>query len=430
MTLAGIILRSFLITLGRPGDKKLEGKADVVIIGAGIAGSALAFELQKRNISTLLLDRRKAPESTPRGITFQPNGLEALEKIGILDRVLQMGSAERILEVRSWNGDLLLEADYGLLDHPQNYIMTVDAAQVEQLLGYNAENLGSQSVWNAGFQKILWNNGIAEGVRCDIQGDPSEIKASIIVGADGPQSRVREDMGAVAKVRKYSDSFMVGLVGPVSELKDRARQYQAPGRMLGIMPAGASGTYFFYCVGNRTFEDLNKGGLTQFKEEVMEAAPELKGAFGSMMAWTRIGYFTPSFIRVDPWVGNGVALLGDSAHTFHPHAGQGVNLSLQDALVLADVIADALSAGDTSAQKLSRYQLSRKMFADVIGQHAHYTSTYALSNNWLIKRLNRRALKKMQKDPKLMKRALEITAGVFTKKPGLIEQARIGGILP
>jgi len=59
------------------------------------------------------------------------------------------------------------------------------------------------------------------------------------------------------------------------------------------------------------------------------------------------------FHQVDPWVGNGVALLGDSAHTFHPHAGQGVNLSLQDALALADVIADALNAGDTSAKRLS-----------------------------------------------------------------------------
>jgi 2-polyprenyl-6-methoxyphenol hydroxylase-like FAD-dependent oxidoreductase len=105
-------------------------------------------------------------------------------------------------------------------------------------------------------------------------------------------------------------------------------------------------------------------------------------------------------------------------------------LSLQDALALADVIADSLSTGDTSAKKLSQYQLSRKMFADVIGQHAHYTSTYALSNNWLIKRLNRRALRKMRKNQKLMKEALEITAGIFVKKPGLIKQARIGGILP
>jgi 2-polyprenyl-6-methoxyphenol hydroxylase-like FAD-dependent oxidoreductase len=408
----------------------LEGKADVAIVGAGIAGSALALELQKRNISTLLLDRRKGLDSTPRGITFQPNGLEALEKIGVLDSVQQMGSAERILEVRDWNRELLLEADYGLLDHPQNYIMTADAVQVEHLLGYKAENLGAQTVWNTRFQEIIWNNGIAQGLRCEVEGGLSEVKTSIVIGADGPHSQVRDSIGATTKIKKYSDSFMVGLIGPVSELKDRARQYQAPGKMLGIMPAGPEATYIFYSVGSRSFDELKKQGLGKFKDEVTQAAPELAEAFGAMEAWTRIAYFTPSFIKVDPWVGNGVALLGDSAHTFHPHAGQGVNLSLQDALALADVIADALSTGDTSAKKLSQYQTSRKMFADVIGQHAHYTSTYALSNNWLIKRLNRRALKKMQKDRKLMKRALEITAGIFAKKPGLIEQARMGGILP
>src|SRR5438105_276589 len=140
-------------------ERDLEGKADVVIVGAGIAGSALALELQKRNISTLLLDRRKGLDASPRGITFQPNGLEALEKIGVLDSVQQTGSAERILEVRDWNQQVLLEADYGLLDHPQNYIMTADAVQVEHLLGSKAENLGAQTIWNTRFQEIIWNDG-------------------------------------------------------------------------------------------------------------------------------------------------------------------------------------------------------------------------------------------------------------------------------
>jgi len=408
----------------------LEETTDVVIVGAGIAGMALAVELQKREVSTLLLDRRKGPESTPRGITFQPNGLEALEKIGILDEVRRMGSAERILEVRDWDRELLLEVDYSVLDHPQNYILTVDAVQVEQLLGYNAENMGARTLWSTGFDEILWNNGVAQGVRVKVEDEPADIKASVIVGADGPQSRVRAVMAATTKTRKYPDSFLVGLVGPVSELKDRARQYQAPGKMLGIMPAGPDASYIFYCVGKRRFDDLKRQGVEQFRGEVTEAAPELEGAFGAVEAWTKIAYFTPSYVRVDPWVSNGVALLGDSAHTIHPHAGQGVNLSLQDAIVLAEVISDAIKAGDTSAAKLAAYQTSRKMFADVIGQHAHYTATYALSSNWLVKRLNRRALRKMQKNRKLMKRALEITAGIFSKKPGLIEQARIGGILP
>jgi 2-polyprenyl-6-methoxyphenol hydroxylase-like FAD-dependent oxidoreductase len=410
--------------------REMEEKTDVVIVGAGIAGIALSFELQKRGVSTILLDSRKNPDPTPRGITLQPNGLEALEKIGILDRVQQMGSAERILEIKDWNRNLLLEADYSALDHPQNYIMTVNAVEVEQILGYKTENMGAKTIWGARFEEILWNNGTAQGIRANIDGRPANIGASIVVGADGPQSKVRASIGAITKTKKYSNSFLVGLIGPTRELKDRARQYQAPGKMLGIMPAGPDASYFFYCLGERTFNDLKKQGVEQFRGEVTEAAPELEEAFQSVAAWTRMAYFTPSFIRVDKWVGNGVALLGDSAHTFHPHSGQGVNLSLQDALVLADVILEAVKSGDTSAAKLASYQTSRKMFADVIGQHAHYTATYALSNNWLIKRLNKRALKKMQKNKKLMKRALEITAGVFTKKPGMIEQAKMGGVLP
>jgi 2-polyprenyl-6-methoxyphenol hydroxylase-like FAD-dependent oxidoreductase len=410
--------------------EEMEERADVVIVGAGIAGIALSFELQKRSVSTLLLDRRKSPDPTPRGITLQPNGLEALEKIGILDRVQQLGTPERILEIKDWDHNLLLEADYSALDHPHNYIMTVDAVEVEQVLGYKTENMGAKTIWGAGFEEILWNNGTAQGVRVSIEGEQANIRASMVVGADGPQSKVRTSIGAVAKTRKYSDSFLVGLVGPTRELKDRARQYQAPGKMLGIMPAGPDASYFFYCVGERGFNDLKRQGVEQFRGEVTEAAPEMEEAFESVEAWTRMAYFKPSFIKVDPWVGNGVALLGDSAHTFHPHSGQGVNLSLQDALTLADVISEALKAGDTSVAKLSSYQASRKMYADVIGQHAHYTATYALSKNWLVKRLNKRALRKMQKNRKLMKRALEITAGIFTKKPGLIEQAKIGGILP
>jgi 2-polyprenyl-6-methoxyphenol hydroxylase-like FAD-dependent oxidoreductase len=306
----------------------------------------------------------------------------------------------------------------------------VKAVEVEQILGYKTENMGAKTIWGARFEEILWNNGTAQGIRANIDGRPANIGASIVVGADGPQSKVRASIGATTRTKKYSDSFLVGLIGPTRELKDRARQYQAPGKMLGIMPAGPDASYFFYCLGERSFDDLRKQGVEKFRGEVTEAAPELEEAFQSVAAWTRMAYFTPSFIKVDKWIGNGVALLGDSAHTFHPHSGQGVNLSLQDALVLADVISEAVKAGDTSAAKLASYQTSRKMFADVIGQHAHYTATYALSNNWLIKRLNKRALKKMQKNKELMKRALEITAGIFTKKPGLIEQMKMGGILP
>src|SRR5207237_10377974 len=99
---------------------------------------------------------------------------------------------------------------------------------------------------------------------------------------------------------------MVALIGPVSELKDRARQYQAPGKMLGIMPAGPGATYIFYCVGTRSFEDLKREGLGRFKDEVTQDASELAEAFGMIEAWTNIACIILSYIYVEPLFGNGV----------------------------------------------------------------------------------------------------------------------------
>ncbi len=408
----------------------MPGKADIVIVGAGIAALALAIELQKKGISTILLERQKSPEGIPRGLTFQPNGLAVLERLGALDRAKEVGSMSQILEVKSWEGEVLLEADYSLLDHPQNYLLTANASELERTLVYLAEQAGAQILWGTSFQELLMDGGKSNGVAYESEGVSDQIRASVVVGADGPQSHIRTSLGVGVKTKKYPDSFLVGLVGPVPGLEGRARQYQHPGKMLGIMPSGPDATYLFHCVGPRSFDSVKKEGLASFRAEVVEAAPEMADAFTGVEAWTKMAYFTPSFIEVDRWVGNGLALLGDAAHTFHPHAGQGVNLALEDAVALAEVIEKCEVGGDFSQASLMEYQKQRKMRADVIGKHANYTVTYALSDNWLIKRLNKRALHKLNKDKKLQKKALEITAGIFEKKPGLVTLAKIGGILP
>ncbi len=408
----------------------MPGKADVVIVGAGIAALSLAVELQNKGISTILLERQKSPEGIPRGLTFQPNGLAVLEKLGALGRAKEIGSASQILEVKSWEGEVLLEADYGLLEHPQNYLLTANATEIERLLVYLAERAGAKVLWGTSFQEITQSEGRIDGVVFEADGVSDQIQASVVVGADGPQSRIRTSLGAEVKTKKYPDSFLVGLVGPVPGLEGRARQYQSPGKMLGIMPSGPEATYLFHCVGPRSFDNVKKEGLASFRAEVVQAAPEMADAFSGVEVWTKMAYFTPSYVRVKRWVGNGIALLGDAAHSFHPHAGQGVNLALEDAVALAEVIEKCKVAGDFSQTSLLPYQKERKVRADVIGKHANYTVTYALSDNWLIKRLNKRALHKLNKDKKLQKKALEITAGIFEKKPGLITLAKIGGILP
>ncbi len=391
---------------------------------------ALAISLQERGISTLLLDSRKSADSFPRGFTLQPNGLEALDKLGLLDKALQTGSKAEVFEVRAWNGELLLEADYRLLDHPQNYLLTVNASNLDLVMRYKAERSGVQVAWGTSFKELRHDNSHLTGLRFETNGELLEANAMVVVGADGANSRVRTLIGSKAEVRKYPDSFIAGLVGPVSGFQGRARQYQNPGKMLGVMPAGPGTTYLFHGVGRSSFDEVKAAGLRKLKAEVNQVAPETTEALARVETWTKLAFFTPNRVVVDRWVDNGVALLGDSAHSFHPHAGQGLNLSLQDALVLAEVIEKAVKLHDNSVNALREYETRRRMFADVIGQHADYSARYALSSNLLIRKLNRRALNKLQKNRRLLKEALEITAGVFQKKPSLLKLARIGGILP
>ena len=168
----------------------MPGKADVVIVGAGIAALALAVELQKKGISTILLERQRSPEGIPRGLTFQPNGLAVLERLGALGRAREVGSASQILEVKSWEGEVLLEADYSLLDHPQNYLLTANATELERLLVYVAEQAGAQVLWGTSFQEIVLNAGRAEGVVYESEGVRDEIRAPVVVGADGEDEEV------------------------------------------------------------------------------------------------------------------------------------------------------------------------------------------------------------------------------------------------
>jgi 2-polyprenyl-6-methoxyphenol hydroxylase-like FAD-dependent oxidoreductase len=294
-----------------------------------------------------------------------------------------------------------------------------------------AEQTGARTVWNARFDSIVFNqNGIATGVHYAVDHETVLLKSSVVVGADGPMSRVRKIIGSKTVTRKYIDSFLIGLIDSIESLMGRGQQYQGPGEMLGLMPEGNLATYMFYSVGERSFEQVKSQGLESLKKEIATVAPETESAMSNVAEWTKMAYFSPQNIQVEQWVGNGVALLGDSAHTFHPHAGQGVNMSLQDALVLADVIENGLKINDVSMNVLLQYQEKRKMFSDVISRHSHYTATYALSRNKFVQRLNKRALRKMQNNRKLLKEALTITAGLFEKKPGLIKELRIGGILP
>ena len=133
----------------------MEQDVDVVVVGAGIPSLALAVLLRDQGIGTLLLDARRNIDSIPRGLTLQPNGLDAVDQLGLLDDTLKLGRPVQVFEIRDWKGNLLLEADYGLLDDPHNYLITINGTELELMLRYQAERKGVEVLWGARFKELV-----------------------------------------------------------------------------------------------------------------------------------------------------------------------------------------------------------------------------------------------------------------------------------
>src|SRR5262245_59343601 len=142
----------------------MPASVDVAIVGAGVTGLALAIALREKNVSTVLLDARRNLETVPRGLTLQPNGLEALDKLGLLGKVTNGGEKIQIFEIVGRDGKTLLDADYGLLEHPRNYLMTVNASDLDLALRYKADQAGAEVIWGAAFLDLVRVSGQVQGL--------------------------------------------------------------------------------------------------------------------------------------------------------------------------------------------------------------------------------------------------------------------------
>src|SRR5256886_14551905 len=107
---------------------------DVVIVGGGIGGLALACGLAANGCTTCVLESRLSLARSKRGLALQPNGLAALDNLGLLTQVLGIG--HRTGRVTWWeigHGNLAT-FDYSILDHPHNFLLTIIPSELEVIL--------------------------------------------------------------------------------------------------------------------------------------------------------------------------------------------------------------------------------------------------------------------------------------------------------
>ncbi|OCR26491.1 2-octaprenyl-3-methyl-6-methoxy-1,4-benzoquinol hydroxylase [Pseudomonas syringae] len=343
----------------------METRADLLIVGAGMVGSALALALQGSGLNIIVLDGGPLDvKPFDPQLAFEPR-VSALS-----------GASQRILQrLGAWDGIASRRASpYGEMqvwDGSGTGQIHFSASSVHaEVLGHIVEN---RVVQDALLDRLhdsdigLLANARLEQMRRSgddwllTLADGRLLRAPLVVAADGANSAVRRLTGTKTREWDYLHHAIVTSVRTADSHRKTAWQRFTDNGPLAFLPLEREGEHWCSIVWSVTPGEGER--LMALDDETF--CRELEQAFEG-----RLG----PVIRADPrlcvplrqrhakrYVAQGLALIGDAAHTIHPLAGQGVNLGFLDAAVLAEVLLHAAERGERLAdvRVLSRFERRR-----------------------------------------------------------------------
>ena len=341
---------------------------DLIIVGAGLTGSALAVALADTSLRIALVDAR-APTRPPGWPTQWDSRVYAISP----------GSADLLAQIGCWTH---LTTDR--LQRVEQMVVSGDAGGV---INFSAFDIGTEELaWIVESSEMaceLWTSVSRQrNVTCFCPAEPASLNVSadqavlslssgqtlhgkLIVGADGRESWVRQQMGLVSRHDPYNELGVVANFRTELPHFGTAYQWFREDGVLAYLPlaggAQADQGKMISMVWSAP-EAFAKMLLDLSAEDLaLRVANAGQNQLGGLELMAPAVGFPLKLVRVPQIVAPRVALIGDAAHGIHPLTGHGVNLGFQDVRVLADVIRTARSVDDLGDLRLlSRYQRARR----------------------------------------------------------------------
>ena len=324
---------------------------DVVVVGGGPAGSACALALARAGFAVTIVERQRFPRRKVCGEYLNGGAFAALGALGLGDRARALGRPLRGLRLVP-PGTEPLE-----LAFPTPALACERAVLDDMLLGA-ARDAGA-TVVHGRAEDVRFTDGRASGVRVrDEGGEPRELAASFVVGADGAGSLVARKLG-LARASRGARRFAVGgHYAGFGSLREHVEMYVGGGAYFALNPLGEDRANVMVVVRDRDLAAWS-GAVD---DGVRGRAAALGRGHRSFDAAKRLGARVavgPLAFDVAAATGAGALLIGDAAGFLNPFTGQGVFLALSSARRAAEAIvaASAQRAGGDAA--LAAYASAR-----------------------------------------------------------------------
>lgn len=336
-------------------------EAEIAVIGAGIAGAALALGLCRAGWRVALVEAREpapwSPEDAPdlRVYALSQASLALFDRLGLMPllagRRLHPYRAMRVWDAAG-GGELRFDASD--IARPELGWIAEQAPLLDALWTALARERGLQRCVPAKLESLQLG---AE--RIDLQLDDGRgLRPRLLLAADGAQSPTRERLGIESDVQDYGQRAVVAYVRHGKPHADTCWQRFLPSGPLAFLPRGDGRSSIVW-----TLPEAEAERVLALEPEAF--ARELERAFDARLGELRLDSPRAAFPLVRRLARNFVqgraALVGDAARNVHPLAGQGLNLGLQDVACLLDLLGEAAPGRDPGrAALLARYARARR----------------------------------------------------------------------
>lgn len=342
------------------------GQTDVLVAGAGPAGSATAALLARAGCSVIAVDRAAFPRDKACSEYMSPEAVRILNRLGVMEALERAGAmALEGMKITAPFGSTA-HGKFALADHrpfrPTG--LSVSRRILDHELVEAARTAGATVIEQAWVEELLYDRGIIAGaVVRDRAGQRHSIRARLTVGADGLRSVVARRMGHRTHGRPRRVAFVAHVAG-VKGMSPSAELHFSESGYIGLNRIGNDCTNISLVIPAERAAPA-RGRVEEFFSDTLSEFPGVRDRVNPGEVVRRVMATGPFAAWSGRVVAPGALLVGDAADFFDPFSGDGIHAALRGAEMVAETMVPALSRpGPLTIDRLTQYRrMRRRTFA-------------------------------------------------------------------
>lgn len=403
---------------------------DVLISGGGIGGLLLGHRLAQSGICVCVIEQVAKPSHVYKGELLQPKSLAILKNMGLLSKIEKIGQKIHdihLIEIDDGKSDTLtkMKLSYDQLAPFINYALMVPHEKLKEIIRIEAMKFNNFTyIAPARLQSIESKRAVVK-----IDKEVIDIKAEYFVGAEGRRSPTREKLGLKPKPKYYNHQFLTVTI-PRPDSLTEGKIISTHNRFLGLFPLPNQEVRTVYLINHGEYPLFKEKGLAFLQNEYKELAPELTNYTSELNDWSKIQLMTPVMYHTTKYVEGNIAIIGDAAHAVHPMAGQGMNLAMQDADILGELLTSIFRSQNNDRPSLKAYEQVRRKRNESIIKVSNQSALLYSFRHPFFQKLRVRGMQNLGNDPLLGFKQMLNISGLGLWHLSLSDYLVQAGLLP